>query len=331
LDIKLIDAASSRPKYRQIIENVKLMVKEGILAKGDNVPSINALCREYGISRDTAVKAYDELKASNVLGSVHGKGFFVLSAQISCKYKVLLFMDEMNMYKENIYQALLERLGDDCNIDICFHHNNPEIAGSFLDSVSGRYKYFVFIPFFDEAQSKALLKKYSGCKIILADRDIPETGLPVVCQDFYSGSLGALEKAAGLLKKYRKFNLVLSEKNNQVMSHIEKSFVDFCLKHDMNHEVLDVLNLKKGEAYWLINDALLVQCVREARSKNYTLGRDIGLLSYNDTPFKDILENGITVVSTDFSLMGHRIADVIISGEGGKTIIPTELIARKSL
>jgi DNA-binding LacI/PurR family transcriptional regulator len=40
------------------------------------------------------------------------------------------------------------------------------------------------------------------------------------------------------------------------------------------------------------------------------LGKDIGVISYNDTPLKDLL--GITVISTDFQVMGETAAYMIL-------------------
>jgi len=41
------------------------------------------------------------------------------------------------------------------------------------------------------------------------------------------------------------------------------------------------------------------------------LGEDIGIISYNDTPLKELL--GITVISTDFQKMGSAAAEMILT------------------
>lgn len=41
------------------------------------------------------------------------------------------------------------------------------------------------------------------------------------------------------------------------------------------------------------------------------LGSDIGIIAYNDAPFKEILAGGITVLSTDFAKMGETTARMI--------------------
>ena len=86
--IRLVDNSSTLPKYRQIVKSIKLQIKEGSLKRGDSLPSINTILDEYGISRDTLVKAFDELKRMGVLRSVHGKGNYIASEKTDDKYSV---------------------------------------------------------------------------------------------------------------------------------------------------------------------------------------------------------------------------------------------------
>ncbi|CAN5360920.1 hypothetical protein BH23BAC1_BH23BAC1_45050 [soil metagenome] len=54
----------------------------------------------------------------------------------------------------------------------------------------------------------------------------------------------------------------------------------------------------------------LVNLVKQIRDKNLVLGKDIGIISYNDTPLKELLD--ITVISTDFKAMGETAAYMIM-------------------
>ena len=59
------------------------------------------------------------------------------------------------------------------------------------------------------------------------------------------------------------------------------------------------------------------------------LGDDIGIISYNDTPLKDLL--GITVVSTDFDQMGRTTAELILEKRVDRVKNPFYLTERESL
>ena len=60
---------------------------------------------------------------------------------------------------------------------------------------------------------------------------------------------------------------------------------------------IDEKNFQKGNAYVTFSryDTDDVALIKLARKKKLKLGKDIGLISYNDTDVKEILEDGITV------------------------------------
>ena len=59
------------------------------------------------------------------------------------------------------------------------------------------------------------------------------------------------------------------------------------------------------------NDRELACIIKKAESQNLEIGSDIGIISYNDTPLKEVLCGGITTLSTDFSQMGRTMASLI--------------------
>ena len=65
------------PKYRQIIDAIQQKIKAGDLKKGDKIPSLNMFCKQYGLSQDTVLMAYNELKAKGIITSQVGKGYFI--------------------------------------------------------------------------------------------------------------------------------------------------------------------------------------------------------------------------------------------------------------
>ena len=60
----------------------------------------------------------------------------------------------------------------------------------------------------------------------------------------------------------------------------------------------------------VIEENDLVTLVKQIRDSQFQLGKDIGIISYNDTPLKDLL--GISCISTDFQLMGETAAYMIL-------------------
>jgi DNA-binding LacI/PurR family transcriptional regulator len=70
------------------------------------------------------------------------------------------------------------------------------------------------------------------------------------------------------------------------------------------------MDLQPKDAYVVIEETDLVNLLKQVRDKALIPGSDIGIISYNDTPLKELL--GITVISTDFKVMGETAAYVIL-------------------
>jgi DNA-binding LacI/PurR family transcriptional regulator len=61
------------------------------------------------------------------------------------------------------------------------------------------------------------------------------------------------------------------------------------------------------------------------------VGKDIGIISYNETPWKEFILNGITTISTDFHKMGELTAQMILNNQNNHIEVPFKVTLRKSL
>jgi DNA-binding LacI/PurR family transcriptional regulator len=75
----------------------------------------------------------------------------------------------------------------------------------------------------------------------------------------------------------------------------------------------------------------LWEIIHDCKVAKLKPGKDIGILSHNDEPVKELVADGITTFSTDFGMMGKKAAQAILKRESIQEIIPTTLIKRKSL
>lgn len=78
--------------------------------------------------------------------------------------------------------------------------------------------------------------------------------------------------------------------------------------------------LKRGQienhtAYINLMKNDLVTLIKKINETEFMLGKDVGIISYNDTPLKEILRDGIPVISTDFEQLGKQAAQVILKNE----------------
>jgi DNA-binding LacI/PurR family transcriptional regulator len=74
-----------------------------------------------------------------------------------------------------------------------------------------------------------------------------------------------------------------------------------------------------------------VNVIEQSTFQELKLGKDYGIISYNETPLKKIVENGITTISTDFKEMGQLLAKMILKGSKEQIENRNTLIIRKSI
>ena len=67
----------------QVVAYIKNNIRSGNWVLGEKIPSENELCKELGVSRVTVRNALQQFIAQGVLESVHGKGTFLQSANLT--------------------------------------------------------------------------------------------------------------------------------------------------------------------------------------------------------------------------------------------------------
>lgn len=330
-------SSSSKPKFQQLIEYIINSIEDGNLIRGQRLPSINEVSESSGMARMTVTKAYDELRELGLVTSHHGKGFYVASTDTRNQLNIFVLFDALTPFKEILYDSLIAELGEGVNVNIFFHHHNLKVFENLLMNNLGNYNFFVVMPHFKEDVTH-ILQKLPREKLLILDIDAQKLGddYAILCQDFEQNIFQGLTQAKTLIKKYQTLSLVLSSKSFQYTPiGIINGFERFCNENQISYEIISNLeeeeHLQKDHAYLVFRENDLVRFINWSNKKNWKLGEDIGLVSYDDTPIKEILAEGISVISNDFSLMGKRAAQMIISREKGRFVNDCYFIERKSL
>ncbi|CAN5890023.1 GntR family transcriptional regulator [soil metagenome] len=331
-----IDTASSRPKYQQILEGVIASIEQGTLARGQQLPSISELAEWQHVAKVTVAKAYEELRQRGVVLSQQGKGFYVASTEVRNPLNLFLLFDTLNAYKETLYYAIKEALPEGTHLHLFFHHYDRQLFESLIGNSLGQYNYYVVMPHFNEDVSE-VLGRIPKDKLVVIDKAVEqlEGEYAAVYQDFAEDVLAALASALDLLRPYRQLTLVPSNGPFQfVPAGIVEGFRRFGKASGLACRVAKTFRpelVRPGEAFLLFADRDLIAFIRHVRRQGWELGQDVGLISYDDTPMKEILEGGITVISTDFEQMGHTAGRLICERSKEKLANPAKLIRRKSL
>jgi DNA-binding transcriptional regulator YhcF (GntR family) len=326
------------PMYMQIVDSITDAIRRGNYKMGDRIYSINELSNEYFLARDTVQKAYNILHDRGVITSVKGKGYYVNNTNIDVAYKVLLLFSKISNYKKQIYNSFVQTLGKNAIVDIKIHHFSTALFSEHITNNINNYDYFVVMPHFydDPARALEIMKSIPEEKLIILDKYIPLAGFngAAVYQDFQNDIVEALENGLDLLSKYEKLFLVFPG-GAKYSPEIMQGFRNFCLQNNFRNEVLDEINehttIEPKQAYIVIEESDLCNLIKKARAKNLAIGKDVGIISYNDSPLKEILLDGITVITTDHNKMGETAAQLILENRKEKIKNPFVLIRRGSL
>ena len=96
-------------------------------------------------------------------------------------------------------------------------------------------------------------------------------------------------------------------------------------------ENIELENIKRGEAYIILMEDDLLILLEKVQATNLKIGKEIGIISYNETPWKQFILNGITTISTDFKKMGELAAQMVLTNNFEHIEVPFSLTLRKSL
>ncbi len=340
-----IDENSRVPKYQQIVDSIIEGISHGNLKIDQKIPSINKFSEEFYLSRDTVEKAYSILKERNIITAIRGKGYYVSRTKLIRKMNILFLINKLSWYKMEIYYSFINSIGPNSYTDLHIYHCDESLFLNLLSKHKKAYDYYIIMPHFKtedlehtsttDAVSLALTKIPKNKLIILDNKNIPvKNNIITVYEDYENDIYNALKTGIKKISKYKKIILIYPK--NTIYPYpkrIKNGFIKFCVEHNLDFDIIDkVYNdmvLLKGDLFISIEEDDLVRLIEQIRDKEFDLGNDIGIISYNDTPLKALL--GITVISTDFKIMGETTSTMILNSERGKYKVPFHFIDRNSL
>lgn len=320
------------PKYKQIILSVEKAIEDEKLIKGDRLPSVNKVCLAFSLSRDTVLLAYDELKKRGIIYAIPGKGYYVKSVETTIKQKIFLLFDELNIFKEDIYNSFLNNIGKNVQVDIFFHHFNSAVFQKLINDSIGNYTKYILMPT-NLKDIVASIKTLPVGDVIILDQTNPDLkSYPAIYQNHQKDIFEGLQKGKERLSKYKKLILIFPGFREPL--GMKMGFEDFCTEYNFDSEIITEFTnriITAGDLYIIPNDRDLVRVIENARDQNLKLGTDFGIISYNETPLKKIAANGITTISTHFEAMGKILAEMVLKGKKEQIENKSSLIIRNSL
>jgi DNA-binding transcriptional regulator YhcF (GntR family) len=326
----ILELDNNRSKVQQLADRITAAISSGEFTANDALPSINKVSAEYKLSRDTVYKAFQRLKNKGIIGSTPTRGYYVTNTMNS----VFVLLDVFSSYKEDLYRELTSYLPLNYRIDIYFHQYNEKLFRNLILDSLGRYDLYLITNFKNDVYYD-IIDRLDNSKVLLLDLGkFKKDKFSYVCQGFDSTLYDCLTSGLDFFSKYDEIRFVYPQESEHPSSCIpffEKFCEDNNLKNQLIRSKFDGNLVEKGKVYLLVRHLDVIEFIKTCREKNLKLGEDVGLVTFNDTPMLEIIENGISVISTDFRQMGKLAAEYVKTREKIQTYVPTKLIVRGSL
>jgi DNA-binding transcriptional regulator YhcF (GntR family) len=325
----VIQQNSHKLKFRQLTDAVEDAISNHHLNPGDMLPSVNQLMKDCQLSRDTVFKAYNDLKQRGVVEAVPNRGYFV-ARKIT---RVLLFLDTFKAYKEVLYHAFRDHLRKEIKVDLHFHHYNIRVFENIIRESAGKYSNYIIMNF-DHPRVPAITGKIPQDKLLIIDWNIHASReVSFVAQDFGEPVYRCLAESLERIKKYHRFIFYyppFTYHPRVAVDYFLKFVRDYQIPHSLIEDPENFL-VNKGDLFFLVSDRTLAGFLDQCSEKGLVIGQDAGVISYNETPMKKYVKEGITVISTDFVQLGKKAAEFANTGQPVRCYVPTTMHYRNSL
>ena len=325
--------------YKQLVTQVEHALHAGTLKAGEQIPSMNELAAQLNISRETVKKAYGILVKKGLIQPKQGKGFYTADVNASTHPRVLVLFDKFSVYKQILFNAFAERLAGATEITILNHNQSIDLLEHYLDDNLDHFDFYLLAPHFplDEETQKRVVKQLSRIpyrKLIMLDRLQPDFPgqYGAVYQDFENDIYDGLSEGLGPHRHTRTMR-VITLPMSLYGDHITKGVARFTSDHAIPVEFLHEVpqTIQKGDTFLVLNsqlDAGLVALAHKIQQAGLVIGRDVFIISYNESDMNELVLGGLTTVSTDFREMGRLAADMVLTHQLDKVHCPFHMNRR---
>lgn len=325
------------PKYQQFTNMLIEKIHRGEFKKGERLPSLLDSSATYGLSRDTVIKAYKNLYDQGFLTSIYRKGYFVsLPSTGKPGKKVLMATSEMNSANFLFYRQLsntMEENGIQCDFKV--YYNDLDRLAHFVDEAVGNYHTYIVDPqLHSKEKILGLFKnKVADDGIILlndgnANDEPDKRQILFNIEEDFSNSLKYLNDR---LNKYKELNLVLPSQEYFPYKLIN-GFFNYCdLTCKTGHILEEVKEVKKGNAYIVMDEKSLFGFMNGVCQDQTTLGQDVGLLALFERPYLQYMTKKVSSLNWFNKALIECIVSAIKTNSNWCVRAEVELNVRESL
>jgi DNA-binding transcriptional regulator YhcF (GntR family) len=330
-EIKKLAEVPSYSKHDRLVQGIINAIDEKLLVTDEMLPSINTMIRELKFSRDTVVKAYQELINRGLVGSTRGRGYYITNGNTGQTLQVALLMYNMDTFEEQFYRSFRSQLGPNVHLNVYFHHGNIDICETILTQIKGKYGMYVVAPI-PHPRTRALLEGIPRQRFLMVDRfESMEGEYNHITQEFERSSYRIFMELAPVIREFGEivfYHCADSLDPKEIVASFRKFLKDARVKGKIIPEFKPG-SLEKGKVYFTLDNFALFAMLKECKARKLKPGKDLGILSHNDEPAKELI--GVTTWSSDFSLMGKKAGDFVMTRQPVRETMPMVLWRRNTL
>jgi DNA-binding transcriptional regulator YhcF (GntR family) len=330
-EIRILGDTPSYSKHDRFVQGIINAINAKIVARDEILPTVSKMMKELGFSRETIIRGYKELIDRGIVVSKNRQGYFVGSGNTDRIMNVALLMYNLDTFEEQFYRNFRHEIGHKINLNTYFHHGDIEIFETILSQIKGKYGMYVIAPI-PNPKMIELLENIPRNKLLIFDRYEPLDGeFNHITQEFANSSYDVFSKLAPRIRQFDEFIFYHSPASldpKEIVGSFKRFLKDFNIKGHIEKEFIPG-TVEKGKVYFTLDNFALWQIMRDCISKNLKAGKDVGVLSSNDEPAKEI--TGITTFSADFSQMGTLAGRAVLKKQDIQLTVPMILFQRTTL
>lgn len=331
--------------YQRIFEELYRMIAEGQYKAGDLLPTEQELCEKYNVSRITASRALNELRAQNLIERKKKKGSTVLSCPLTKLQKprtIAIVFSDFDNFKNKIVSAVSPFAQKHNYTVITFDsaHSKKKEREILKELIGQNLSGLILWPI-TRSSNLDILYQFVLNNIPLCFLDYPSYGIkaPCVSSDNYEGmynitkhliALGHTriayfpfkenflpteeERFSGYCRAIIEGGAILDPKYFLPMpENIKNTTTEnvgrygYCAQYAINY--IASLPLRPT-AIVCVNDATACHIARSARESGFKIPQDLCVTGFDNIALA--VENDITTVSQDFGEMTRLAMNLIL-------------------
>ena len=337
-----------QPKYLLIKNSILARIQEGELTVGTQIPSINEIMEQFGVSKVTAVRAMAELEMEGAVRREHGRGTFVTGMSKTTPFPrgpkrvALLVPDMSNPFNVEVVRSLEKSLREaGLVVELSCSDYQPETERELFSAlISNQHLAGIVLISagvdqmgIDPASIRTPLVVIDSCP-----EDLLEKCVFINCDHYKGGYDAAVHLASHGHREIGYVDWYAATKTR--LEGFRRGLQDFRVDlperriisvgpgKPIGADLMDFVGREKLTALFAVNDMLAMQAMQLLRAGGYRIPQDISLMGYDDVMAARYLEVPLTTVEQHEEQIGRKAAEFLLERLDGRpgSLRPREVL-----